>query len=354
MRLIDTPTTSATDPRWEAVLARDPAVDGAFVYAVSSTGIYCRPSCPSRRPAPDRVRFFDSPDDAEQAGYRECRRCRPRSARRDVVLAEQVTAIIDAWEEGAPTLEDLSERTGVSPYHLQRTFKRVTGVTPAAYARTRRMGRFREGLRDGADVTTSLYDAGFESPSQLYRSVDRELGMPPATYRAGGEGISLRYATAETALGRLLVAATERGVAAILFAASDEDALNALEREFPKANLQPDDAVSDAVGQILRYLEGKLPHPDLPLDIRATAFQRAVWEALQAIPPGETRSYSEVAAAIGNPNAARAVAQACASNRLALAIPCHRVVRADGSPGGYRWGEDRKRALLELERRAAS
>ncbi|HLT19890.1 MAG TPA: bifunctional DNA-binding transcriptional regulator/O6-methylguanine-DNA methyltransferase Ada [Thermomicrobiales bacterium] len=353
MRRTDAPNTLEIDARWEAVLERDPAVDGEFVYAVSSTGIYCRPSCPARRPARDRVLFFDDPDEAEEAGFRECRRCRPRSVRQDVALAERVTAIIDAWEEGAPTLADLSERTGVSPYHLQRTFKRVTGVSPAAYARTRRMGRFRQGLREGADVTTSMYDAGFESSSQLYSTIDQELGMTPASYRAGGAGVCLHYATTESPLGHLLVATTERGVAAILFAEGEEEAIAALKNEFPNARLEPNPTETASLGDILCYLDGRLPHPELPLDIQATAFQRAVWEALRSIPPGETRSYREVAEAIGRPEAARAVAQACASNRLAMAIPCHRVVKADGSPGGYRWGAERKRSLLELERRVA-
>jgi AraC family transcriptional regulator of adaptative response/methylated-DNA-[protein]-cysteine methyltransferase len=351
MSTVEAPMKPMTtdDARWEAVETRDATQDGEFVYAVRSTGIYCRPSCPSRKPARDRVELFERPDDAEAGGYRACRRCNPRSVRADVALAAQVIEIMDSWPEGAPTLAELGVRTGVSPFHLQRTFKKITGVSPAAYARGQRMQRFRDNLRDGEDVTTSIYASGFESASPLYASVEREIGMTPLRYQAGGEGIAMTYAIADSPVGKLLVAFTERGVSAILLGDSDDELVDTLRREYPRAELHVAGGANEFVRVILRYLGGKLPHPDLPIDIQSTAFQRAVWEALQAIPAGETRSYGEIATAIGRPTAFRAVAQACKSNRVALAIPCHRVVKSDGSTGGYRWGEARKRALLELE-----
>ncbi len=340
------------DPRWDALISRDASQDGDFVYAVRSTGIYCRPSCPSRKPSRAHVEFFDGPDEAEEKGFRPCKRCTPRTVGADVLLASRVVEIIAGWQEGTPTLADLSEATGISPSHLQRTFKKVTGVSPAEYARGERARRLRANLKSGNDVTTSLYEAGFDSSSALYGSVDREIGMTPGEYGAGGAGTTIKHSVVETDLGMLLIGFTERGVSAILIGESEGELIAGLASEYPKADLVPDPAPVGWIDSLLSYLEGRSPHPELPFSIRATAFQRAVWEALQAIPPGETRSYGEIAAAIGRPGAARAVARACAANRIALAIPCHRVVRSDGSEGGYRWGVDRKRALLALERDA--
>jgi AraC family transcriptional regulator of adaptative response/methylated-DNA-[protein]-cysteine methyltransferase len=342
------------ETRWQAVLNRDTAADGTFVYAVQSTGIYCRPSCPSRRPRRDHVTFFTLPEAAEHAGYRACKRCHPEQAAiRDphVELVQRVCRAIAANPEGALTLAALSADVGLSPFHLQRIFKRVMGITPKQYADAYRMERFKGELRKGEAVTSALYGAGYGSSSRLYERADAQLGMTPAVYRKGGAGMQITYTVVPCPLGMILVAATERGVCAVT-PGDDADALVAgLHREYPAAQIHEDAThLSEAVEAILRHLAGEQPHLDLPLDIRATAFQWRVWEALREIPYGDTRSYSEIAQAIGQPTAARAVAQACGNNPVALAIPCHRVVREDGSLGGYRWGIERKRAILTRER----
>ncbi len=341
---------------WAAVEARDSRLDGSFVYAVASTGIYCRPSCPSRRPNPRGVAFFSGPDEAEKEGYRACRRCRPRSAgptdpERSV---ERARAWLDDHLDEPVTLAGLGEAVGLSPWYLQRTFKRLTGLTPKEYSAARRLERLKSNLRKGDDVTTATYDAGYGSGSRVYEQSDARLGMTPATYRRGGRGAAIRYLVTDSPLGRMLVAATDRGVCAVSFGAADADLEAGLHKEYPNAEIrQGDDPVLEAwAGEILRHLEGDGPRLALPLDIQATAFQWRVWRALQEIPRGETRSYGEVAASLGRPSAARAVARACASNRVALAVPCHRVVRGDREAGGYRWGEERKRQLLEMERQA--
>ena len=342
---------------WQAVLQRDKGRDGAFVYAVRSTGIYCRPSCPSRKPNREQVVFFAQPDAAEEAGFRACRRCHPESDSQHephLELVERICRTIIEREE-PPTLEELGAEFHLSPFHLQRVFKRVVGVTPRQYADSQRVTRLKERLRAGEQVTGALYDAGYGSSSSLYGNATEQLGMTPGTYREGGVAMSISYTIADCTLGKLLVAATERGVCAIRLGDDDAALKATLRSEFPAATLSHDDAaLGDWVQMLLRHLTGDQPNLDLPLDIQATAFQRQVWEALRAIPYGATRSYGEVAEAIGRPTAVRAVARACATNPVALVVPCHRVVREDGSLGGYRWGMERKRALIEREAGVAS
>lgn len=343
-----------SEERWQAVMARDSRFDGSFVFAVSSTGIYCRPSCPSRRPHRDRVSFFPLPEAAEQAGFRACRRCRPQEVKAgdpQVEMVQLVCRHIEAQDENAMTLAALSEQVGLSAFHLQRVFKSVMGITPRQYADARRIGKFKVRVREGESVTGAMYDAGFGSSSRLYEHAPSELGMTPATYGRGGRGAIINYTITPSPLGRLLVAATERGVCAVKLGDSDEALQSDLRKEYPEAEIKRmDTKLQSSVERLLDYLAGKQPHLDLPLDIQATAFQRQVWEKLRAIPYGKTRSYGEVAKAMGQPKAVRAVARACASNPVALVIPCHRVIREDQSLGGYRWGLDRKKKLLEKER----
>lgn len=350
---IEKPTDTG---RWDAVAARDAAHDGSFVFAVTSTGIYCRPSCPSRRPRRDRVRFFTLPEQAREAGFRACRRCHPDTVAvaPEIALVRRVCDALSGDDpEGETTLAALGESLGVSPFHLQRTFKRVMGITPRQYADATRVRRFKAGLRAGDGVTDALYDAGYGSASRMYEGTGDSLGMTPGTYKRGGAGAVVRYTVADSPLGRLLVAGTERGVCAVSLGDDDATLTDGLTHEYPAATrLRDDEGLGTQVAAILTHLRGDLPRLDLPLDLRATAFQRRVWEELRAIPPGDTRSYREVAVAIGQPTAARAVARACATNPAALVIPCHRVVREGGDLGGYRWGIARKRALLARERTA--
>ncbi|HJU89808.1 MAG TPA: bifunctional DNA-binding transcriptional regulator/O6-methylguanine-DNA methyltransferase Ada [Gemmatimonadaceae bacterium] len=341
------------DRKWQAVLARDRRSDGAFVYAVRSTRIYCRPSCPSRRPKREQVVFFDAPALAEREGFRACRRCRPgeRSDAHALALTKRVCAAIDASPDSPPSLRALATSSRVSPYHLLRTFKRTMGITPREYAEARRMNRLRGRLRSGASITHALYDTGFSSSSRLYERAPAQLGMTPAAYRNGGVNERVSFTIADSPLGRLLVAATERGVCMVSLGDEDSALERVLHAELPAAELErDDDALTARVGAIVDYLRGEEPHLDLPLDIRATAFQRRVWQALREIPYGATRTYAEVARAIGTPTAHRAVARACATNPVPLVIPCHRVVRSDGEMGGYRLGAGRKKLLLEMEK----
>ncbi len=345
------------EERWRATEARDAGCDGAFVFAVASTGIYCRPSCPSRRPKRQNVAFYALPEAAERAGYRACFRCKPRetaAADPRIEAVRQTCRYIEDGDESPPTLATLAEHVGVSPHHLQRTFKRYMGISPRQYADARRLERLKASLKAGDQVTGALYQAGYGSSSRLYEKAPAQLGMTPATYRKGGAGARIGYTIVASPLGRLLVGATERGVSAVCLGTSD-GALEAILRdEVPAAEIARDDArLAGWVGDILAHLDGRRPHLDLPVDVRATAFQRAVWEALRAIPYGETRSYSEVAQTIGRPRAVRAVANACAANPVAVVVPCHRVVRTDGAAGGYRWGAKRKKTLLDAERAAA-
>ena len=348
------PVKPAEEVLWEAVLNRDRTSNGKFVYGVRSTRIYCRPSCPSRRPNRTQVVFFESGGAARQAGFRACRRCRPdntSAADPQTEMIQRACQLLDAdAKEGGISLSALGWALGVSPYHLQRTFKQVMGVTPRQYAEDRRLARFKQQVKSGDGVTAALYNAGYGSSSRLYEKAPQQLGMTPATYRQGGRGIVIQYSILACTLGRLLVAGTERGVCAIRLGDSDEELEESLRSEFAAAEILRDDAALWAWAEnLLQHLEGHQLQLNLPLDIRATAFQMRVWRELQAIPYGGTRSYSQVAAAIGQPSATRAVARACATNPVAVVIPCHRVVRQDQSLGGYRWGIDRKRRLLEQE-----
>lgn len=342
------------EAKWQAVLAKDTRFDGQFVFAVSSTGIYCRPSCPSRRPRRDRVSFFQLPEAAERAGFRACRRCHPRKARvmdPQIETVQRVCRLIEDNQGERVTLAALSEQVGVSVFHLQRTFKSIMGVSPSQYAEGRRISRFKKSVRDGEAITNAIYDAGYGSSSRLYERAASQLGMTPATYGKGGQGAIINYAIVACPLGRLLVAATPKGVCSVKLGDSDAALKAELLNEFPAAEIRPDEKpLRHTLQAIIQHLESKIPHLDLPIDLRSTAFQRQVWEQLRAIPYGETYSYSDIAKAIGQQKAVRAVARACATNPVALVIPCHRVIREDKSLGGYRWGLERKQKLLEQEK----
>jgi len=339
--------------RWKAVMDRDRGADGIFVYAVHSTGVYCRPSCPSRRPRRDRVTFFETIGDAKREGFRACKRCTPDASAAVDPWVEKVrrATVYLANVDGHPSLARLAARLGGSPYHVQRNFKRIVGITPREYADAVRLKIVKRRLRQGAEVTGAMMDAGYGSSSRFYERAVPKLGMVPSAYRRGGAGQQISYAiVASPPLGRLLVAATNRGVCSVSMAGTDEALIRALKDEYPRAALSADPGkLSVWTSAILAHLDGRRPGLDLPLDVQATAFQWQVWQALAAIPYGETRTYGEIAREIGKPMAVRAVARACASNPVALAIPCHRVVPAAGGTGGYRWGPKRKRTLLEKE-----
>jgi AraC family transcriptional regulator, regulatory protein of adaptative response / methylated-DNA-[protein]-cysteine methyltransferase len=340
---------------YEALSQRDPAFDGVFVYAVTTTGVYCRPGCKSRRPLERNVRFFPETAAARAAGFRACKRCRPDDAGCDAQpewLARACRLLEDAEE--APTLDQLAAAVGVSRAHLQRTFTRAVGVSPRRYAATLREGRLRTALRGGATVSAATYESGFGSSSRMYESAGATIGMTPAKYRRGAAGTTVAYGIVASALGAVLVAATVRGICHV--ALGDDEA--ALERDlyasFPRATLErADDRVESATSALVRYLAAAGPWPNLPLDVRATAFQARVWEALTRIAPGATTTYGELARALGDPHATRAVARACATNPVALLIPCHRVIAKNGDMRGYRWGIDRKSRLLDIERNAS-
>jgi len=340
------------DSRWEAVLARDGASDGKFVFAVSSTGVYCRPSCPSKRPRRENVTFFRRPQEAETAGFRECLRCRPKAVAGNPrqELIKSVCRYIEQHLDEPLTLARLGTEFHQSPFHLQRTFKSVLGITPKEYANSCRMRGFRQKLKAGHSVTRAMHDAGYSSTSRLYSRTSSELGMEPAKYRRGAIAAPIRYGCTDSPLGRMLIAATDKGVCSIQFADSDEELEQGLKHEFPYAVRRRDDeGLAKLAGQVMGQISGVEPTSSLPLDIQATAFQRRVWSYLQSIGFGETRSYSAVAKAIRHPSAVRADAHACATNPVAIAIPCHRVLRSNGDLGGYRWGSQRKKALLEIE-----
>ncbi len=338
---------------WQAVLTRDKHSDGTFVYAVRSTGIYCNPSCAARRPRREQVVFFPQPEAAEQAGYRACRRCRPQEAsvyQLQLEMVQHACHYIDTHLEGPLTLEALGKEVSVSPYHLQRIFKRIMGITPRQYAQAYRLGQLKQQLKEGETVTTALYNTGYGSSSRLYEQAPAQLGMTPAAYRQGGKSMHIGYAIVDCPLGRLLIAATEKGICAVSLGDSDAVLETALHSEYPAAEIQRDGVeLSQWVSTLLNHLNGQQPQLDLPIDVQATAFQWRVWQALRAIPYGSTRSYGQVAQALGDPKATRAVARACASNPVAIVVPCHRVVREDGKLGGYRWGLERKQRLLAQE-----
>src|SRR5882762_8470809 len=362
LQLSTTVPNIMTNPElWNAVLARDASRDGSFVFAVRSTGIYCRPSCPARRPGREQVSFFQLPEAAEQAGFRACRRCHPRRVQAgdpQIDLVRRICHAIDEHDEEPLTLKTLSTETGVSAHHLQRTFKSVMGITPRQYAESRRLDQFKSRIKEGASVTEAMYDAGYGSSRGLYEKSSGRLGMTPATYGRGGQGMRIVYTIAGCPLGRVLVAATERGVCSVALGDSDSELISALFSEYPKASIDSRDTLISPslnvwLDRVLEHLSGKTPSIDLPLDIQATAFQWRVWEELQRIPLGATRSYQEIATAIGKPKAVRAVASACAGNHVALVIPCHRVIREDKGLGGYRWGLKRKEELLEREKESS-
>jgi AraC family transcriptional regulator of adaptative response/methylated-DNA-[protein]-cysteine methyltransferase len=347
-------STVDPDNAWEAVVRHDRRYDGRFVYAVRTTGVYCRPSCASRRPNRRNVHFFADPTSAEAEGFRACRRCRPRAVAAedtDLRAVRLASRMLDARLDAPPTLAELGTEVGLSPWHLQRVFKRVVGVSPREWVEARRVERLKTGLREGQTVSRAVYAAGYGSGRPVYERNRSPLGMTPATYRRGGRGLAIRYAVVASPLGRLLVAATERGVCSVRLGETDAELEAGIRAEFPEAGLTADAAGLGAWAHaIVRHLEGETPRVDVPVDVRATAFQWRVWNALRAIPAGQTRSYAEVAQAVGAPRGARAVAQACAANPVALVVPCHRVVRGDGDFGGYKWGARRKVVLLERER----
>lgn len=339
-----------------AIASRDARLDGAFVYAVDSTGIYCRPSCPARRPHPKHVQFFVAPHAAEQAGFRPCRRCHPQKAGHSPQseVIRRVCQEIDTGREGCAQLIHLSALVGLSPAHLQRTFRKAMGITPRQYADAVRIARLKSYLGRGTNVTRALYEAGYGSGSRLYEQADWQLGMTPATYRRGGLGMRISYTVCQSSMGRLLVAATDRGISAVSLGESDSRLIAALHKQYPLAEIRRDSGKrSKWARAIVRHLAGSNPRLDLPTDVAATAFQTRVWEALRSIPLGETRTYSELAGTLGTQKATRAVARACAANPAAIVVPCHRVVRKNGSLGGYRWGAERKERLLNQEKSAA-
>lgn len=343
----------ATDPaRWEALRTRDRRADGAFVYAVRTTGVYCRPSCAARPARAENVRFFANPELARKAGFRACKRCRPDAPRepgRAEAAVARVCREIEAAEE-MPNLERMARSSGLSRFHFHRVFKALTGVTPLAYAAECRARRVRHELGESETVTEAIYAAGYNSNGRFYAEANGRLGMTPKDFRDGGKGIQIKFAIGACSLGRILVAATERGIAAIAFGEDDEALRRGLEGRFPNADLEPaDPSFQSSLKAVIDAVETPARGLDLPLDIRGTAFQTRVWEALREIPQGATASYASIAARIGKPKAVRAVAAACAANPLAVAIPCHRAVRSDGGLAGYAWGAERKRALLARE-----
>ena len=356
MTHLSTPMPDA-DACWQAVVTRDPAADGRFIYAVRSTGIYCKPSCASRPKKRENVDFYPLPELAEDAGFRACKRCRPDSTRSvdpALDLVRRAIAIlhrhVDEMAEAALTLDGLGAELGASPWHLQRTFSAIVGISPRQYLDALRLGDLKRRLRAGGDVTAAIYEAGYSSPSRLYEKSDDHLGMTPASYARGGKGAVMAFTITDCALDRMIVAATERGICFLGFGDDDADLEAELRAEFPEADIAADDGtLATIAGVILDRLDGKAPSAQLPLDVRATAFQRRVWDELIAIPDGETRTYGEIAKRLGMPKAARAVGTACGRNPVSLLIPCHRAVGTDGKLHGYRWGLARKKRLLAWE-----
>lgn len=344
-------TLSNPEQLWTQVLARDGNADGRFVYAVKSTGVFCRPSCPSRRPRRDLVEFFESPAQAQHAGYRPCRRCVPNERNPQVQKVEAACRYIDENPDETISLSALARRVGSSPFHFQRLFKKMLGVSPHEYQQARRAGKFKTALQGEARITDAIYAAGYGSSSRAYESIPAQLGMTPSAFRNNGQGADIRYCTFSTEFGRMLVAGTARGLCAVRFGENDAALARDLSQDFRAATIQRDDrSLQPLVACIQELLRGSPDPLRIPLDMRGTVFQQRVWSALREIPRGETRTYSEIAAAIGRPKAVRAVAGACAANPVALVVPCHRVVQKSGKLSGYRWGPKRKAALLASER----
>lgn len=343
------------DPRWAAIVTRSSEADGSFYYSVKSTGVYCRPSCAARLARPENIAFHDSPEAAEAVGFRPCKRCKPDQPSILAQHAAKVTAACRLIEqsETAPSLSDLAAHVGASAYHFHRIFKRITGLTPREYAAAQREQRLRNELGRSGTVTEAIFDAGYNSNGRFYEKSNEVLGMTPTTYRAGGVNTEIRFAIGECSLGAILVAQSERGLCAILIGDDPDLLVRDLQDRFPRADLLGgDNEFERLVATVVGFVEAPEVGLDLPLDIRGTAFQQRVWQALREIPAGRTASYTEIANQIGSPKSVRAVAQACGANALAVAIPCHRVVRSDGALSGYRWGVERKRALLEKEAKA--
>jgi AraC family transcriptional regulator, regulatory protein of adaptative response / methylated-DNA-[protein]-cysteine methyltransferase len=343
------------DPRWALLMSRDRKADGAFFFSVATTGVYCRPSCGARKPRPENVQFYATAEEAEAAGYRACKRCKPNELNPASEVAARIakTCRLIERSESTPSLEALAKLAGMSRFHFHRTFKSITGITPAEYASARRTARVRESLERSNTVTDAIYDAGFNSSSRFYEGANRVLGMTPTEFRAGGANAEIYFAIGECSMGNILAAQTERGVCAILIGDDAQQLVRGLQDRFPNAKLVGDaPAYQDLIAQVVGLVENPKSGFGLPLDIQGTAFQKRVWKALQQIPPGTTATYTEIAAKIDRPKAVRAVAQACGANPLAIAIPCHRVIRNDGSLSGYRWGVERKRTLLHKEKHA--
>jgi AraC family transcriptional regulator of adaptative response/methylated-DNA-[protein]-cysteine methyltransferase len=346
---------TVNDPRWASVVARDSEADGKFYYSVNTTGVYCRPSCAARLARPENVRFHTTREGAEQAGFRPCKRCKPDQPSLLEQYAAKVTEACRIIEESEnmPSLDALANRIGMSTYHFHRVFKQVAGLTPRAYAEAHREKRVRNELGRSGTVTEAIFDAGYNSNGRFYEKSNEVLGMTPTDYRAGGTNTDIRFAIGECSLGSILVAQSDRGVCAILLGDDPDQLVHDLQDRFPRANLIGGDSeFEQLVAKVVGFIEAPGIGLDLPLDVRGTAFQQRVWQALREIPAGTTASYTDIANRIGSPKSVRAVAQACAENALAVAIPCHRVVRNDGSLSGYRWGVERKRALLEKETNA--
>jgi len=342
------------DQYWQASVRRDVQSDGSFVIAVRSTRIYCRPSCPARRPLRRNALFFRTPQDAEQQGFRACQRCRPNRQDPAIMLVRQAAAVLASSQDESFRLSELASQLNSSPAQLRRAFHRVTGLAPKDFEQAFRLRKLKEMLRAGSSITDALYACGYGSSSRLYEKTNLHLGMTPASYRKGGEGMKIGFTVGNTTLGKVLVASTDRGVSAVYLGEQERDLVSALRDEYPKAELlRADNGHDDWLNEILHRVEGSAPSIDLPLDVQATAFQRRVWNELQKIPRGTTRTYTQVARALGKPRSVRAVARACATNPVSIIVPCHRVIRTDGTLAGYRWGLQRKQKLLEREARSA-
>jgi AraC family transcriptional regulator, regulatory protein of adaptative response / methylated-DNA-[protein]-cysteine methyltransferase len=340
---------------WRATLARDSQADGSFVLAVRSTHIYCRPSCPARRPLRRNVTFFRTREEAEKQGYRPCLRCRPNEISASVALVQRAASHLAESSEEGVRLGALAKQLGTTQATLRRAFLQVTGINPRELAEALRIKRFKAMLRAGRSITDALYETGYGSSSRVYERSNAQLGMTPGAYRKGGQGMKIGYSIAKSPLGKVLVAATDRGVSAVYLGDAEGTMIAELRKEYPRAEIEPaTDSFQRWVGEIVQRIEGKQPRLELPLDLQATAFQRRVWQELQRIPRGRTRTYSQVAQSLGQPKAVRAVARACATNPVSVVVPCHRVIREDGALAGYRWGLSRKEQLLAQERAAGN
>ena len=346
-------TPQAAERFWQATLHRDARADGSFFFAVRSTHIYCRPSCPARRPLRRNTIFFRTPQDAERQGFRPCARCRPKQQDSATALVQRVTAVLATSDEESPRLSFLAAQVNASPAQVRRAFRRATGLSPKQFQQAFRLQRFKQMLRDGRRVTEALYACGFGSSSRLYEKAGAHLGMTPAAYRKGGAGMEIRYIVTNTSLGKVLVGATDRGVSAVYLGENERTLVEELRKEYAKAEIVRANGNKAWLKEIVRRVDGNAPSLELPLDVQATAFQRRVWQELQQIPRGTTRTYTQVAKSLGKPRSVRAVARACATNPVSIVVPCHRVIRADGNLAGYRWGLSRKGKLLEREAASA-